>query len=205
MTRSQRSVPSAVTAALRAAIAAVFLEGCRERNPGAVANAAVAFALTYLPDAVEARFDVAFRPWQRAYGEAGLLAHAAGMLGPYEDVWWWDHVTHVHSATLLGALVRVVARRRGRDPAPYVLGVVVGGGVAWELLEYAVHAVSSRLGLDPVLVPYGPVDTALDLGFDLAGALLAVAVPARLLENLERPADADDRPSPSSRRSSRAD
>ncbi|MFC4550992.1 MULTISPECIES: hypothetical protein [Halorussus] len=168
---------------IRCALVAVFVEGVRKRNPGAVVNAALALAATFLPDLFERRYDVEFRPWQRVYTQAAMLTHAVGMLGPYEDTWWWDHLTHTHSATLLAGLVHAVSRRRGHDPRPRVLGTVVGVGVLWELMEHAIHAVAERLGFDPVLVPYGRTDTMLDLVFDLVGALVVVVFGDHLLRD----------------------
>lgn len=166
----------------------MFVAGFRRGDPGAVANALVSFAATSLPALVEWRYGVEFRPWQRLYLNAGMLAHAVGMLGPYEDVSWWDHVTHAWSATLVGGLVHVIARRGGRDPRPRVLAGVLGAGALWEVVEYAVHGVSRRIGLEPLLVPYGRRDTLLDLLFDLLGALLVLGSADRLLRNLVRDA-----------------
>ena len=168
---------------LRAAIVTVCVAGVRDRNPGAIANGLITLACSYLPDVIERRWGVEFRPWQRLYVEGGMLAHAVGMLGPYDDVWWWDHLTHTVSATILGGIVHVVVRRRGRDPRSLVLGAVGGGGVLWELGEYAVHFLSRRVGLDPLLVSYGPLDSVLDVAFDFLGASLVVGFGDRLLGN----------------------
>jgi hypothetical protein len=178
--------------AIRVGIVGVLVVGVRRRDPGAVVNAALALVGSYLPDVVERRYPVRFRPWQRVYTEAAMLTHAVGMLGPYDDVWWWDHLTHVHSATLLGGVTHAVARRAGLDPRPRVVAGVVGGGALWEVVEYASHWLSRRVGLDPVLVSYGRVDTALDLVFDLLGALVVVALGDGLLENFHRRADRRD-------------
>ena len=184
MTEETRSTITEVAArSIRFGILAVFVVGIRQRNPGAIVNAAVALAATYLPDVVERRSTVEFRPWQRVYAQTAVLTHAIGMVGPYDDVGWWDHLTHVHSATILGGFVHALARRRGRDPRPRVLASVVVLGVLWELLEYLIHGVSRRVGLEPVLVSYGRSDTVLDLVFNLLGALLVLAFGDRLLGN----------------------
>jgi hypothetical protein len=179
----QTALLLAVEARLRESILAVFLLGWRHRDPGAIVNALVAFAISYLPDAVEAWYDVEFRPWQRVYTATALLTHAAGMLGPYDDTWWWDHLTHTLSASLFGGFVYAVSRRRGHDPRPRVLAATVSVGVLWELLEYAIHWVANRLGLEPVLVPYGPRDTFFDLVFNVFGALLVLVFGDHLLQN----------------------
>ena len=184
MTSTRTTVARAAERGIRAGIVAVFVVGLRRRDPAAVFNAVLAFVATFLPGAFERRYDVEFRPWQRVYAESAMLTHAVGMLGPYDDVWWWDHLTHTHSATLLGGLVYASARRRGRAPRPRVLAAIVLFGVAWEAVEYAIHAVAKRLGIEPLLVHYGQTDTALDLVFDLVGALAVLALGERLLRNV---------------------
>jgi hypothetical protein len=179
-------VSEAVEHGLRTGIAATFVEGVRRRNPGAVVNAVVALGATYLPTVLEERCAVEFRPWQRVYVATAMLNHAVGMLGPYDDVWWWDHLTHMHSATLLGGLIHVVSRRRDADPRARVLVGVATMGLLWELVEYAIHVASRRVGLEPILVSYGRVDTLLDLLFNLVGAGLVLAFGDSLLGNLVR-------------------
>jgi hypothetical protein len=179
-------LPEAAERGLRTGIAAVFVEGVRRRNPGAIVNAVVALGATYLPTALEERCAVEFRPWQRVYVTTAMLTHAVGMLGPYDDVWWWDHLTHMHSATLLGGLIHVVSRREDVDPRPRVLVGVATMGLLWELVEYAIHVASRRVGLEPILVSYGRVDTLLDLLFNLVGAGLVLAFGDSLLGNLVR-------------------
>ncbi|ELY92043.1 hypothetical protein [Natrinema altunense] len=169
---------------LRYTLLAVFVVGVRRRDPGAVVNAVVAAIGTCLPDLVERAYDIELRPWQRLYVRLGMVTHAVGMLGPYDDVWWWDHLTHTHSSSILAGAVFALSRHRGRDPGPRVVAVVACLGLLWELLEYAVHSAGTRLGFEPVLVSYGPKDTALDLVFDLVGALLVLAFGDRVLGDL---------------------
>ncbi|WP_227354657.1 hypothetical protein [Haladaptatus salinisoli] len=184
-----RSAARKAERGIKLATLGVFVEGLRRRHPGGIVNAVLALAATFLPDVVERKYDVSFRPWQRVYAGTAMLAHAVGMLGPYDETWWWDHVTHTLSATLLGGFVHAAADRRGDDPRPRVLAAIVGVGVLWELTEYAVHAVTDRLGIDPVLIPYSARDTVLDLCFNLLGALLVLAFGDRLLRNFTRRGD----------------
>ena len=184
MTReTQTSVTRKADRGIRSATLAVFVEGLRERNPNAVVNAALMFTATYLPDIAEGMYNVDFRPWQRVYTEITMLAHAVGFLGPYDDTWWWDHVTHVLSATLLGGFVHVAAHRRDRSPKQDVLTAIVGGGLLWESIEYTIHGLSNRLGIEPALVYYGPRDTLGDLFFNFLGAFLVLVFGDRLLQN----------------------
>lgn len=163
---------------------AVFVLGIRRRNPGAVVNAVFSFLGTYVPGIVELAFDVDFRPWQRLYVGTAMVAHAVGMLGPYDDVRGWDHLTHTLTSSILAGGVFASARRRGRDPWPRVVGVVGILGLFWELLEYLIHATAKRLGLEPILVVYSRTDTVLDLVCNLVGALLVLVFGDRALANL---------------------
>lgn len=169
---------------VRASILAVLLTALRQRNPNAIGNALLMLLASFLPDAVEGRYDLELRPWQRLYAQVAMLAHAAGFLGPYDETWWWDHLTHVLSSALLGGLVHVAARRSGRDPRSAVLAGVAIGGLVWEAMEYAIHRVSRRLGVEPLLVYYGRRDTVGDLLCNLVGAVLVLLFGDRLLSNL---------------------
>ncbi|WP_188883902.1 hypothetical protein [Halarchaeum grantii] len=180
---------AAVDWTLRVAILGVVATGVRQHNPGAVANGLVAFVATFLPRALRCALGFRFGPRHRVWLSGSMLLHATGMLGPYDDVWWWDHVTHTLSASLVGAAAHLLARRRDRDPTRYVLGATVGAGLFWEALEYVVHTTARRLGLEPLLIQYGHEDTLGDLFFDAVGALLVLAFGDRVLEGV---LDADD-------------
>ncbi|NUB93542.1 hypothetical protein HT576_21375 [Haloterrigena sp. SYSU A121-1] len=178
------SVERGTERGVRYALLAVFVVGVRRRDPGAVVNTLVAAIGTSFPELAERAFDIELRPWQRVYIRSAMVTHAVGMLGPYDDVWWWDHLTHTHSSSILAGFIFAINRRRGRDPRPRVVAAVICLGLLWEIVEYAVHITGERLGVEPVLVSYGPKDTALDLGFDLIGAAFVLAVGDRALDNL---------------------
>ncbi|MFC6835580.1 hypothetical protein [Halomarina ordinaria] len=183
---------------LRAGISTVLVEGVRRRNPSVVVNGLVSLALTFAPTLLERRYGTSFHPWQRLWVSGAMFLHALGMLGSYDRVWWWDHVTHTLSASIVGSLAYVFARtsvdgdgeRRVRNTSGFVVGVTLGLGVLWEVFEYIVHALARRLGLEPLLVPYGPYDTAFDLVFDAVGAALVVAFGPRALSNVVDSLDA---------------
>ncbi|KYH25040.1 hypothetical protein HAPAU_28610 [Halalkalicoccus paucihalophilus] len=180
-----RTVAHGVERGVRSGIVSVLLIGVRRRDPGAIVNATLAFVAASLPDVIEHRYDVEFRPWQRVYASIAMLMHAVGMLGPYDDVWWWDHLTHTHSATLLGGIVYTASRRRGRDPRTDVIGVVACVGILWEGMEYVIHTAANRLGIEPILVTYSKIDIVFDILFDLVGAVLVIVAGDSLLENFD--------------------
>ncbi|MCL7418012.1 MAG: hypothetical protein M8354_09260 [Halalkalicoccus sp.] len=181
---SRTAVAHEVERGVTYGIVSVLVVGIRRRDPGAIVNATLALVAASLPGVIEHRHEVEVRPWQRVYVTLAMFLHAVGMLGPYDDVWWWDHLTHTHSATLLGGIVYAASRRRGRDPRPDVVGVVVCVGALWELVEYAIHVTANRLGFEPILVSYGTVDVLLDLVFDLLGAALVLVLGDSILENI---------------------
>jgi hypothetical protein len=57
-------------------------------------------------------------------------------------------------------------------------------GVFWELIELVARAVGERYDIEPVLVHYGWRDTALDLVFDVLGAVVVVVADVRLFVKL---------------------
>jgi len=178
------SLEAAVERGIRQTIVAVFLIGVDRRNPGAVVNSVVAFLGTYVPAFAEGEYGIEFRFWQRLYVGVAMVLHAVGMLGPYDTVRWWDHLTHTLSATIVGGAVFTAAKRRGHDPRPLTVGVVTITGLLWELIEYLIHAIANRLGLEPILVFYSRRDTVLDVVFNLLGALVVVLAGERGLSNL---------------------
>lgn len=177
-------------------IIAVVLVAAWRHDIAAAVNAVISLA-------------IALSPWLIAFGSplilgrnvtvgpelplwlavAGLL-HSYGMLGPYDSIWWWDTVTHTISAALVAALIYaglVVGLSDGNQlglptgaiPLLTVL-FTVAAGIFWELIELFAREVGEHLDIKPVLVHYGLRDTALDLVFDLVGALFVITLDLRL-------------------------
>lgn len=178
------------TLLLQGAIVVTLLEGVRGRDVAAVVNALVALGAALLPAILEITLGVGVGPELPLWLAAAGFLHALGMLGPYDSIWWWDHLTHAISAALVAALVYagliVVARQSGGFvPLPGGIGGLTVlftfvAGVFWELIELVARDVGDRLDVEPVLVHYGWRDTALDLVFDLGGALGVVLLDLRL-------------------------
>jgi hypothetical protein len=167
---------------LQVAIAAAFLEGVRRHNPAAAVNAAVALAVALLPVLAFGGVAGLGSPLSLWIGVAGLL-HCLGMLGGYEAVPWWDHVTHTVSAALVAALLYAALLATDRGPigaAGATVLLTLAVGALWELVELVARDVGERFDVEPVLVHYGWRDTAFDLGFDLLGAVVVVALEVRL-------------------------
>jgi hypothetical protein len=168
----------------------------QDRNIPAVLNAlvsllavAVPFIVEFLAEFVyEVQIDLglALPLW---IAVAGFL-HSFGMLGPYDTIGWWDHLTHTISATLVAALVYagVIVAIQHSGGVTYSRGMIsfvtvvltFVGGMVWELLELVAHEIGNRSGIEPVLVNYGRRDTLVDLLFDIVGALVVVVADLQL-------------------------
>ncbi|MCD2203345.1 hypothetical protein [Halobacterium sp. KA-6] len=188
------SVEITLLTALLGAIAFVLALAVRRKNVAAAVNAAVSLGVAGVAVAAAAGFEFGQRGFvapELAFwtAVAGLL-HSIGMLGPYDSVWWWDHLTHALSAALLTALVYAGLLVTIDDAVSTVVvavaavGYTVVAGICWELGELVARAVGDRYDVEPVLVYYGWQDTAYDLVFDVVGAVLVVAIDVRVFVDL---------------------
>lgn len=181
---------------LQGGIAAVLFVALRRRNAAAAINAFVSLSLSVLPVLFEVVSPSLFArslvvPPALPFWIAGAgFLHSVGMMGPYNDVWWWDHLTHTVSAALVAALayggLLVAARAPGAvggstgAVALLAVGYTMAAGVLWELIELVARQIGERYDVEPVLVHYGWRDTALDLVFDMVGALTVVLLDVRI-------------------------
>lgn len=175
-------------------ILGALLVGVSRRNVPAVGNAIVSFGATLLPFGVEAisrlllDTSAGFGPELPLWIAVAGCLHSIGMLGPYDSIWWWDHLTHAVSAALVAALLYagllVTAEHWVALPFELVGLLTVlftfVVGIFWELLELVARDVGRRYDVQPVLVHYGLRDTAYDLVFDVLGALVVVLLDVRL-------------------------
>ncbi len=192
---------SIVTAACLVGLVAVLLLGVRRGNAPATANTLVSLAVIAVPFALAAiasalgRDPTVGRVLPAWLAVAGLL-HSVGMLGPYDRIAWWDGLTHAVSAGLVAALLYAAALvaaghagiAESRPAAAAVtLAITALAGIFWELIEIVARDLGEATGLEPVLVHYGPRDTAIDLGVDMLAAAVVVGIDLRLFVHLARP------------------
>lgn len=180
---------------LLAGISVILIVARKTDNFPAVVNGVVSLALALSPIAVEFGLAIGMGV-DMTFGQAlplwlalaGFL-HMLGMLGWYDSVWWWDHLTHMVSAGLVAALVFAGLHTLVRHSpdvqlsvayiAVFTLLFTLGVGVLWEFVELVAREVGERIDQSPVLHHYGLRDTALDLLFNCIGALLVVALDIR--------------------------
>lgn len=151
--------------ALQAGLAALVLlaPGANELNNLRFYGLLIAVA----PDALRVLFGTRPRPIQRVWIAAAVALHPiGGLYDVYRTVWWYDHLSHAASATLIAGLGYAAVRAAGPDDArvpaaghAVALLVVVLSGEIWEVYELHVS----------YLTVYGPDDTVADLAFDVVG------------------------------------
>ncbi|WP_277556146.1 hypothetical protein [Halobaculum limi] len=176
--------------ALQAGIIAGGVVALKRRDASAAVNAVFSLSVAVVPFLLPAvtgdgvAQSLASSPTLPLWLAFAGFVHVVGMLGWYDTVWWWDHLTHTVSAALLASLVYsavvVVFGGGGASAmsssalAVVTVAFVFAAGVFWEVIELAARDISDWLDIDPFLVHYGWRDTAYDLVFDLVGALLVV-------------------------------
>jgi len=170
------------------AILGTIAVAVRRDNGAAIVNGIVVLVVALSPLVVETVVTVRTGPALSVWlGLAGLL-HMIGMLGPYDSVWWWDHVTHSVSAGLVAALCYGTLLATTTHSLAIVAVMTVGftlvAGVFWELIELVARILGRRFRIDPVLVYYGWKDTVFDLVFDLLAAIVIVLLDLALFAPL---------------------
>ena len=163
--------------------------GVDRGNPGIVVNGCVALGVTYLPALLERDYDIPMDAGLTLWITTAVFLHAVGTVGLpgsglsfYRSVWWWDHLTHTLSSSVVAAAGYATARAFDehdervyfprRFMFAFILLFVVAFGVFWEVIEFAVGRLASLSGTDQVLTQYGLDDTMLDLLFDALGGLV---------------------------------
>lgn len=167
---------------LQVAIGVILLVGLFERNSSVVVNATLALGASFLPALLSRDYHIHLHPGLLLWITTALFLHSLGMLGLYDNVWWFDHVTHTLSATIVAAVGYVTARAIDvhsddiylppRFMALYILLFTLAFGVFWEELEFAVRVGADVFGYEAILVQYGLGDSLADVFFDSVGALL---------------------------------
>lgn len=182
--------------ALTAGIFIILSIGLHRRDTATAVNAGVSIVAVVLPltlgfgpvppSGQPVDIDPALPLWIAA---AGFL-HSLGMVGLYEQIWWWDHLTHTLSAAFIAAVIYASLVVVGTHSSALNLSATATGmvtvlgtlwiGVFWEIIELVAREVGERFDIEPILVHYGWRDTAYDLCFDVVGATLVVLVDFRL-------------------------
>jgi len=165
--------------------------GAVDQDVDIILNATGGLAVTFVPAFLERNPRVPMDAGLSLWLTTAVFLHVVGAVGLpgapgnfYSDVWWWDHVTHAASASLVAgigyALLRAIDEHGDAVALPtqltfvFTLLLVLAVGVYWEIFEFALGHV--RIGGDSALTQYGVADTLQDLAFDAAGGLIAAVL-----------------------------
>lgn len=185
---------------MQALIVALSGYGLLVGNPAVVVNSLLGLAATLVPALLRRDFGIAMETPLVAWIAIAALLHTIGMVGPYEGVWWWDHLTHTLSASLVAgvgfAVTRAIDEYWEDIYLPpnfmfvYIVLFTLAAGVLWEVLEFVGREVALVLGRAPILIQYSLTDTMLDLLFDGAGGIIVAAFGQRrfdrMIDSIER-------------------
>jgi len=183
--RRQRQATRAMELLLVVILALGLLTG----NTGVIVNTGVGLLVAQLPALLERDYGIVLDPGLTLWMTSAIFLHAVGVIGlPWSDanfyvsIWWWDHLTHALSSSIVAAVgyttVRALDRHSDDLYLPprfmfvFILLFVLAFGVAWEVLEFSITLAAELLGSDTVLTQFGLGDTMLDLVFDTIGAVV---------------------------------
>lgn len=188
--------------------------GLERGNTGIIVNAALALLVAQLPPILERDYHIPMDAGLTLWITAAVFFHALGTVGLpgselsfYRSIWWWDHLTHALSSSVVAGVGYAAARAfdahsdavhlPSRFMFVFILLFVVAFGVLWEVIEFGVAGAAALFGSEAVLTQYGLRDTMLDLVFDIIGGVIVAVwgtayltdVAGALQERLQRRAE----------------
>jgi hypothetical protein len=167
----------------------IFFIGIERGSTTVVVNALVGLAVTQIPPILERDYGVPMDTALTLWITSAVFLHALGVLGLpgseqnfYGTIWWWDHVTHALSSSVVAAVGYATARALdvrseevhlpSRFMFVYILVFVLAFGVFWEVIEFGLGEAARLLGNQALLTQHGLRDSMLDLVFDTIGAVV---------------------------------
>lgn len=163
--------------------------GVWDGEPKVIINAAVALGISFLVPLLERDYGIPLDAGITLWITAAVFLHAFGTIGfppgttsLYQSVWWWDHMTHALSSSVVAgvgyATVRALDEHSADIQLPprfvfvFILLFVLAYGVFWEILEFTIGQVAGVFGVGSVLTQYGLEDSMKDLVFNTIGAVV---------------------------------
>ena len=188
--RTQRKLTRGMQLGLAGIVLAGILSAVTGYGPGqgqskAIVNGSIALAITGLPAVLERNYRIPLDPWLGLWITAAVFLHTLGSAGLYGGVWWWDHLTHATSASLVAGVGYTAMRTvdihsddvhlPARFAFVFILVFVLAFGVLWELFEFGLDVTADATGLTMPLAQHGLDDTVKDLVFNTVGAVVVAA------------------------------
>ncbi|WP_415381714.1 hypothetical protein [Halosimplex sp. TS25] len=180
----------------------VFLVGVWKVNVKIIANAGVALLIAQLVPVLERDYGVPLDAGLTLWITSAVFLHAFGTIGVpgsqsfYATVWWWDHMTHALSSSVVAgvgyATVRALDEHSDDITLPprfifvFILLFTLAYGVFWEILEFTIGVVASMAGTDTILTQYGLNDSLWDLIYNTLGAVVVATWGTAHLNGISR-------------------
>ncbi|WP_436902373.1 hypothetical protein [Halovenus halobia] len=178
-----------LTRAMELLLIGLLFIGIDRGSVGIIVNTAASLVVVQLPAFLERDYDLVMSPQLVLWITAAAFLHGLGIVGIpgvtrsfYTNIWWWDHLTHSLSASVVAAAgyatVRAVDLHSddveipGRYVGVILLIFVLAFGVLWELLEFAIGVTADLLDTKGILTQYGIEDTLKDLTFNTMGGII---------------------------------
>ncbi|QSW97847.1 hypothetical protein [Haloterrigena alkaliphila] len=148
----------------------------------AIVNGTASLLITFLPALLKRNYELPLDPWLALWITSSVFLHTLGSAGLYGQIWWWDHLTHALSASLVAGAGYTAARAIDlysdeihiprRIAFVYIFVVVLAFAVVWELFEFALDIAADATGITMPLAQIDLDDTVKDLLYNSLGALL---------------------------------
>ena len=178
-----------VSRVLTLALVGIFAIGLERGSIGVMVNTGIALVIAELPAILERDHGITLDPGLTLWITAAVFLHALGVLGLpgaeenfYVTIWWWDHLTHALSSSVVAAVgyttVRALDKHSSELKLPpnfmfvFVLLFVMAFGVFWEVIEFSLSLLADATGSTSILAQFSLEDTMLDLVFDTIGAIV---------------------------------
>ena len=171
-----------ITRTMQIFLAVLLVSGFYFGSSKVITNAGLGLFITFLPAIMEKRYKLAADPFLSLWITSAVFFHALGSFGFYGSVWWWDHLTHALSASIVAAIgytfIRSIDIHSENIRLPqkfmflFILLTIMAFGVVWELFEYGLDIIADITQISMPLAQHGLTDTMKDMMFNTLGATI---------------------------------
>jgi hypothetical protein len=175
--------------AMEMGLVGIMFVGLWSGSTTILVNAFVGFVATQIPPLLERNYDIPMDPALTLWITGAVFLHAFGVAGLpgaeqnlYGQEWWFDHVTHALSSSVVAAVGYSTARALDEHSPDihlprrfmfvYIVLFVIAFGVVWEVIEFGLGELARLQGNTALLTQHGLDDSMLDLVFDSVGAVI---------------------------------